>query len=407
MPLSIEVEKELLEKVGVEATEKAKVVVDKAEKELTQKAADLQKGLMTEKSFEDFKKEQLEPINKMLEKLEGATKEQGNKINTLVDRSAPNSKSIEQFIMDKKDELIELRKSGKYIEVTGAELKAAGVQTVATSIPTASAYAPGVGGPDLNIFDIARNPNFITSRVDLGNTNQSRLAWANELDIQGAAAVVAEGALKPQVMHRFEIETSNAKKIAGWVEMTEEFDQDLPQFSTRVRRMLQDDVIRAWDDAIQTDVIAVARPFEITGLNGKVQAANYWDALLAEMGQVGFYNFQPNTVGINWLTNVLLNTEKASTNEYLLPPFVADINALKVYANKLAVNYGLVGDLKQYKVDIYKDFVLKMGWINDEFIYNKFAIVGEIRYHSYISAARKKALVYDSLITIDGLINTP
>jgi hypothetical protein len=65
----------------------------------------------------------------------------------------------------------------------------------------------------------------------------------------------------------------------------------------------------------------------------------------------------------------------------------------------------LVGDLKQYHVDIYKDFILKIGWINDELIHNKFAIVGELRYHSYISDARKKALVYDSLAGVASRIS--
>jgi hypothetical protein len=406
MALDQQTEKELLEKVGKEATDAAKKVIKEAEESINQKAADFQKGLLTEKAFNDFKEETLSPINETLKKLETATKEQGNKINTLVEKSAPNSKTLEQFIQEKSETIKELRTTGKYIEFTGAQLKAAGVNSIAGAIPSASPYAPGIGGP-LEIFDIIRNPNFITSKVDLGSTNQSRLAWANELDaIEGGAAVVAENALKPQIQHKYAVETSVAKKVAGWIELTDEFEQDLPNFAANVRRQLQMDVERAWDDAIQVDVLAAARPYEITGLNGKVQAANFWDAILAMMGQVGFYNFIPNTVGINWLTNVLLNTEKATTNEYLLPPFVDQINAMKVYANKLAVNKALVGDLKQYKVDIYKDFILKIGWINDELIYNKFAIVGEMRYHSYISSARKKAIVYDDLATVDGLIAT-
>lgn len=407
MALDQQTEQELLSKVGKEATAAAKAAIKEAEENINQKAADFQKGLMTEKSFNDFKAETLAPINELLKTLETATKEQGKKINTLVDKAAPNSKTLEQFIEGLAPQMKELRNTGKYIEFTGAQLKAAGVNSIAGAIPTASPYAPGPVGP-LEIFDIIRNPNFITSKVDLGATNQSRLAWANELaTIEGGAGLVAEGALKPQVQHKYEVETSVAKKVAGWIELTDEFEQDLPNFAANVRRQLQMDVERAWDDAIQVDVLAAARPYEITGLNGKIQAANYWDAILALLGQIGFNNFVPNTVGINWLTNVMLNTEKASTNEYLLPPFVDQVNNLKVYANKLAVNKALVGDLKQYKVDIYKDFMLKIGWINDELIYNKFAIVGEMRYHSYISNARKKAIVYDDLGTVSGLIQMP
>jgi hypothetical protein len=219
--------------------------------------------------------------------------------------------------------------------------------------------------------------------------------------------VTPEGGLKPQIQHQFSIETSKAKKAAGWVELTDEFDQDLPQFATVVRRKIQEDVERAWDDQIQVDVQAAARSFEIGGISNEVTSANRWDAILSMLAQVGYYNFIPNSVAINWITNVLLQTSKNSNHSYLLPPFKDDISKLLSYANKLAVDYALVGDLKQYKVDVYKDFMLKIGWINDELIYNKFAIVGEMRYHSYISSARKKALVYDYLPRVAGIIDGP
>ena len=407
--MDAQLEKELLDKVGKEATEKTKAAMKEAEVQINAKAEEFKKGLMTEKSFEDFKKEQLEPINTTLKTLEDAAKEQGNKMNALFEKSTPNSKTLEQFIMEKKDQLTELRSSGKFIEFTGAQLKAAGVNSISGAIPTPSPYAPGIAGP-LEIFDIVRNPNFITSKVDLGSTNQARLAWANEqLLIQGVGAManILEGGLKPQTQHTFTIETSVAKKAAGWIELTDEFEQDLPNFASNIRRQLQIDVERAWDDQIQLDVQAAAHSYDILGLNGEVVAANRWDAIMAMMAQIGSYNFIPNAVALNWITNVEVQTSKSSFNEYLLPPFAPMINSLLSYANKMSVGSALVGDLKQYHVDIYKDFILKMGWINDELIYNKFAIVGELRYHSYISTARKYALVYDSLSTVAGKIKGP
>lgn len=400
------VEKELLEKVGKEATEATKLAIKQAEIDITAKANEFRNGLMSEQAFENFKKEQLEPINASLKVLEDASKEQGTKMSAILEKATPNSKSLEDFIVEKGAEILALRPTGKYIEFTGKQLKDAGVNSIAGAIPTPSAYAPGPIGP-LEIFDIIRNPNFITSKVDLGRTDKSILAWANEIEtIQGSASAdVAEGGLKPQIQHQFEIATSKAKKAAGWIELTDEFEQDLPQFATRVRRFVQEDVERAWDDAIQVHVQNAARPYEITGLDGQIESANRWDAVLAFMAQVGFYNFIPNAVAINWLTNVMLKTKKGSTNDaYLLPPFVDEINRLLVFANKMQTGNALVGDLKQYHVDIYKDFMLKIGWINDELIHNKFAIVGEMRYHSYISDARKKALVYDSLSRVASVI---
>lgn len=405
MALDKQTEQELLEKVGKEATEATKAEIKKAEIDINAKADEFKKGLLTEKAFEDFKKEKLDPITETLKILEEASKEQGTKMNSFLEKAAPNSKSFEDFLIEKAKDIEALRTKGGFMEFTGKQLKDAGVNSIAGAIPTPSPYAPGPTGT-LEIFDIVRNPNFITSKVDIGRTDKAVLAWANEkVAILGSASAdVAEGGLKPQLQHQFEIETSKAKKAAGWIELTDEFEQDLPQFATKVRRLVQEDVERAWDDAIQVQVQNAARPYEITDLNDQIAFANRWDAILAFMGQVGYYNFVPNTVAINWLTNVLLQSAKNENGTYLLPSFADDVRRMLVYANKMQVGNALVGDLKQYHVDIYKDFVLKVGWINDEFIYNKFAIVGEMRYHSYISDARKKALVYDSLSGIAAQI---
>lgn len=411
MALDAQVEKELLEKVGKEATEKTKTAIEAAEKQMAEKSAEFKAGLMSEKAFEDFKAETMAPINETLKKLEEASKEQGTKMAAFIEKGTPNSKTMEQFIEEQAPKIKELRASGKYIEFTGKQLKEAGVNSISGAIPTPSPYAPGIGGP-LQIFDIIRNPNFITSKIDLGSTNQSRLAWANEIEaIQGgASANIAEGGLKPQIQHQYTVETSVAKKAAGWIELTDEFEQDLPNFAANVRRQLQIDVERAWDDQIQIDVQNAARPYEITSLDGEIAEANRWDALMAMLAQVGSYNFVPNGIAINWITNAMLQTAKAQVSgggsgEYLLPPFADMVNRLLTFANKMQVGNALVGDFKQYHVDIYKDFILKIGWINDELIYNKFAIVGELRYHSYISDARKKALVYDSLAGVADQIS--
>jgi hypothetical protein len=46
-----------------------------------------------------------------------------------------------------------------------------------------------------------------------------------------------------------------------------------------------------------------------------------------------------------------------------------------------------------------------MGWYNDQFIRNMFSIVGEIRYHRYISDNRKNALLYDNVFNVRARID--
>lgn len=400
----------LKKEVGTQVAEKIKESSDKAEKALNDKMLEVKQGIVKMEDFEKFKTDTMAPLQEQLKALETVAKDQGNKINELLEKAPANSKTFEQFIEEKKDVLKDLFSSGKMVQFTGKELKAAGITSIGGSVNPqsnvpSSPYAPGIGGADLEIFDIARNPNFITNRVDLGRTDTARLAWINEVDYQGLPAQVLESGTKPLTQHKFQVELSQAKKIASYIQLTEEFQDDLPGLATTVRRMLQNDVIRAWDDAIQKDVQDNSRPFNITGFNGKVFDSTMYDAIGAMLAQVGFYNFQANGIFMNPIELWRTFMSKDTQGRYLLPPFMDRINPLLAEANKVALGFAMVGDFKQYKVDVYKDFVLKMGWINDDLIKNQFSIVGEIRYHSYISDARKNALVYNDISYIQTAIN--
>jgi hypothetical protein len=425
---------------GVQAGTKMKEYAAQIEKDLNAKHEELMKGSITKDQFEAYKTSLSAPpakegeqggllyeLNKELIKVQEASKAQGTEMATILSALKETKgvpKGIQEFFGETikmptgaegkvLDMMKQIQRAGQgFIEFTGAQLKAAGITSISGSVqamtnPPTSPYLPGLNGTPLEFFEIMRNPNWITTRVDLGRTDSFRLAWVNETDYQGTpGTAVAEGGAKPLTQHKFKVELSEAKKAAAYIELTEEFEKDVPQLATIVRRLLQQDVMRAWDDQVQQDVIDAAYGYDITQLNGKIAYANYWSALRAMEGQIGFYNFTADTVAINPLTGVITDEQKSKVNGvYLLPPYLARMQDKMIEANKVAFDYALVGDLKQYKVDIYLDFVLKIGWINDNLIQNKFCIVGELRYHSYISDNRKRALVYDNIPAIVDTIN--
>lgn len=407
---------ELVAKLGKEAADNIKKEAKAIEDALNAKYGEMQKGMITSEQFAKLKSEQEETLKSINEKLAAAeevTKQQGIIINTLKENGTKSErKTLEDYFESVMPQIKELRgKQMGFFEVTGKQLKAAGITSISGSItdqatPIGSPYLPGIGGAELELFDIVRNPNFIINHVNVGRTNQFRLAWINEIDYQGTPDTnILEGGAKPLIQHKFQVEFSTAKKAAAYIELTEEFDQDVPGLATAVRRMLTSDVLRAFDDKIQADVIAAARPYEITQLDGQIDHANRWSAVRAMMGQVGYYNFITNTIAINPLTSVQLDESKNVNGTYLLPPFLPTVKPLIVEANKIAFGNVLVGDLAQYNVDIYKDFTLRVGWINDEFIHNKFAVLGELRYHSYISDTRKKAICYNALSEVVNQIS--
>jgi hypothetical protein len=410
---------ELVEKIGKEAADKIKAEFTESEKRLAAAAAEANKGLMSKEDFEKFKTDELAKINEKLaavDKMEAAVKEQGTKMNELLERGAPKSQTFEEFFQntisgEKGEKLQELRAKNGYVEFTASQLKAAGITSIGgTTIepltsPPGSPYLPGIGGSELQVFDIRRNPNFILDKVDMGRTNQSRLAWINETGEEGLPAEVAEGGEKPLIQNKFQLETSVAKKIAAYFKITEEFEQDVPQLATLVRRMLQERIIRAWDDAIQLAVEAIATAYSAAPLNGSIPFANFWDAVYAMMAQVRVANFIPNSVNIHPYTNVKMQGDKSTEGIYLLPSFKDEIQRMLTQSNKMSVDNALVGDLTQYKVDVYKEFVLKVGWVNDDFIHNQFCVLGEIRYHRYISDNRKTAIVKGNLSNIRALLD--
>jgi|GEM_PF-6407799 len=368
------------------------------------------KGLISPEQLQEATTKATEELSKTITAQEQILKAQGDKINGLIEaQKKPFSgmEKIEDIFKENTQKLKEIHKAGTgFIEVN---LEGKAVDSIANSIqnmttPPGSPYAPGISNVPLTVYDILRNQQFVSSYTDNGNTDVSRLAWINETSLTGAPALVLEGAQKPLTSRTFKVEMSTAKKIAAAIQITEEFDQDLPYLSSQVKSLLQLDLVRAFDDQIQTDVIAQASPFDFTtagiggynlgALKGNIYDATLWDALTA----MGLYprinNFIPNVSLINPITWGKMQMGKDTVGRYNYPSddLISRINAQ--IGNKLFPDFALVGDMKQFKVLIYKDFVLKMGWINDDFIRNQFTVVAEVRFHDYISTARQKAIVY-------------
>ncbi len=419
----------LVKEVGLQAAESIEKKGKELEAKYNQMFVDAQKGLIKEEDMRSLMKVEMAEFNEQIKKvatLEEALTKQGTALTELMTGKSGGTqdKTLEDFFNDKMPEIQKMFKAGVGVmEFTSDELGKAGYRltrkaagetslggnTIATMAGTAltSPYLPGIGGTPLEIFDIIRNPNFLINRVDSGTTDQSTMAWINETTVTGtddvANSAVAEGGTKPLVQHKFQVEYSKAKKAAAYVHLTEEFQDDVPQLASEVRTMLQADVLRALDDAIQAFAIANARPYEITGLTGQVPFSTLYDAVWSMWAQIGFYNFVANTIAMNTVTDAMMMMDKSAYN-YWTPPFFDRLMALLVDANKIAVGFALVGDFSQIRLRMYKAFTLRVGWINDDLIVNKFCIVGELRYHLVISDNRKKALCYNRLSAVQSAI---
>lgn len=379
----------------------------------------LQKGMITKEQMDAALKTATDEYSQKATSLEEALRKQGDIINGLKEEiKTPVKKgaTMKTILAPLVSRIKEMRDQGQgfiTIDLIRDGVVVDGKKTV-TSIgnsvspmdaPPTSPYAPGIGPEALSLFDIVRNPLFVSNYTDVGETNQSRIAWINETGLTGLPTLVTEGSQKPNSYRTFKVEFSAAKKIADYIQITEEFDQDLGYLSDAAQSLLQLDVARAWDLQIQADVINKATQLSFTtqlGPNNVTIApyknaifdATLWDGLFAMGTAVRLANFMPNVSLLNPLTYGKLVMTKDAYGRYNTPPddIIKQVNPIQ--GNNVSADWSLVGDLKQFKVKIYEDFRLKVGWINDDLIRNQFTIVAEVRFHDFISAARQQAIMY-------------
>ena len=55
----------------------------------------------------------------------------------------------------------------------------------------------------------------------------------------------------------------------------------------------------------------------------------------------------------------------------------------------------------------YSPYVVKIGWINDDFVRNMFVILGESRYHQFVKPLDEAAFLYEDIATIKTAITKP
>ncbi len=63
--------------------------------------------------------------------------------------------------------------------------------------------------------------------------------------------------------------------------------------------------------------------------------------------------------------------------------------------------------MSKYNVSNYIPYTVRIGFINDQFITNKFTMVGESRHHAFVKELDKQAFIYDDIDTIITAITKP
>ena len=321
--------------------------------------------------------------------------------------------------MEKNKEAIEGVKNGTRAELPQMQIRAAITMTDAASLGS-SAYLPRPGVQP-GVIDLVRTQPTFWERLTKGRTNLNPYIWVNKTNKQGNAAFIGEGVLKPLASFELSTESSVPKKVAERFKVSTELLYDVDGMASLIENEIRFEVMVAANAAVLTGVASSTNPkgvtqyaslFTLTTID-PVPTPNNADAIRASIAQLQSLNFGSNlTAFVNPIDAANMDLAKGTEGIYVLPPFTsADGRVIAgvpvIVDNNIAVGYLLIGDMTKYKVLMYQDFFVQYGWENDDFSKNLVTIIGEMRFHQWVSSNWAGAFIYDTFANIKTAIGIP
>ena len=380
---------------------------------------------MVSEQMKAFKDLDLEGLKSLMSADKGVMKilqAQGAEIAALKEKGVrvyeekPMSKQIEDWTIQHKDVLAKIKEGKEQVNVPQFNVKVA-TMTTANVVTQGSPYLPQPGF-ESGLHDIRRIQPTFWDYLPKGRTSSSAWVWVNKKQPTGAAGWIGQGVAKPGIAFELTTEISNAKKLAVSAKSSTEILQDIQgmesfikgemtyQFRKEANSKLLSGVNSTTSPAGMT---TIAVPFSTTGL--ETDNPNNFDAILATVTQlrVNFFD-SPITIFCNPVDYANMTMTKADTSGvYLLPPFSASNGlyvggATIVSDNNITQGYLLAACLDLYKVLIYKDFSIQMGFENDDFTKNLVTWIAEMRIHQYVSDNDRGAFIYDTFAHVKAFL---
>ena len=226
----------------------------------------------------------------------------------------------------------------------------------------------------------------------------------SETTKEGAATLVAEGAVKPLIQYKFVRETFERKKYAGRVEWTEEFEMDYTRLLDAIIDMLERDVVTAWQDGLISIIDANATSYVSSPLDGTLVNPDNGLAVVAVASQIASLGYNPNVVIMNPGALVATTYTQDLDGNFSLKPYIdangRSIGGLRVVTStKIPVDTFYVGDFSVYKEE-HSDYILRFGQYNAQFIENEYTAIGEVFTILSIASIDEVAIVKGSFTAV-------
>lgn len=159
----------------------------------------------------------------------------------------------------------------------------------------------------------------VADRVTVANMDKEFTVWDEEGDVEGAFAIVAEGALKPLLSADIVKNYAKAQKVAGKYVITEEFEKFYSRALRIIERIIRDKMIRDYEALLRAEFATVDVAYTGSALDGTFVAPNDYDAIAAAAAQIEALNFVPDTLILNPGDKWRIRTTKDNENRYVFP----------------------------------------------------------------------------------------
>jgi len=286
---------------------------------------------------------------------------------------------------------------------------------------------PNVAVARLGDFDL-RNDNGLISLMNVSRTGKPFATYTEMIPKDGDYDFVAEGAEKPQIDFKWETRHPRPKKIAAYEILTEEAVTDYTRLSSIARTYLRQkhDLFKvnglyfgSGAGEIPSGVTTLARTFVVGAMADKFEngKSNFMDKINAVITDIyttqAFADEMPKKANVVMISplDFFLEFQSAKDGDGLpLYPQASLFNSVSIGGVtirpwiKIPNGKVFVGDMKKYNLVNYIPFSIRIGWINDQFITNKFTMLGESRFFQYVKNLDLSAFVYDDLATIEAAI---
>lgn len=332
------------------------------------------------------------------------------------EEAEPIRKQVEMWVAANKEAITAIKGDGpndnarKQMNLPELRIKAPATMLESTHFG-GSAYLPNVQVLP-GIIDLIRKAPTFWDRLLKPGTKANPLVWVNKYNKQGNADFTAEGALKSQASFELQTESSVPRKVTEYMKVSTEMLNDVDYLTGVITNELRYEVDMASNTAVLTGTGVAPYPKGVTlygaayalpTLNGVV-APNNADAIVATIAMLRSLNFNGKlTAFINPIDNAQMKLSKGLNGQYVNPNGV-QIDAEIVEDNNIAAGYLLIGDMSKYHIQMYQDFYVQWGWENQDFTKNLITVIGERRFHQWVSGNETAAFVYDQFATIRAAI---